>query len=137
MTPDLPAKHDRLMRRPPERFPVRPCGATRPALMDAGWECTGRGLVVVFTARNYGIDNMPLVLPARALEIIDPEDWWDLPVRPFEGGDHLHMVVPRRPPGPGAIVGDTPMAIGDAMAAFTKIGGTAGGTSLWIGDLHA
>jgi hypothetical protein len=74
----------------------RPCGATRPSLCDPGWECTGRDLIIVMTTRAL-VGAVPVVMPARALEIHQPEDWWDAPVRPFTGGDHLHLCVPRRP----------------------------------------
>lgn len=88
---------------------VRSCGAERPALIDYGWECTGSGLVVIahvtlpptsLVARAADPDarcRVPVVLPGRALEIIDPEPWWDTPVVRFEGGDHLHLCVSRRP----------------------------------------
>jgi hypothetical protein len=70
----------------------QPCGATMPRILDPGRECTGQGLIVV--SRFY---DLPIVLPARALDVIEPESWWDLPVQPFTGGDHFHLVVPRRP----------------------------------------
>lgn len=63
-----------------------------PSLRDAGWECTGRALIIV---SHY--QGKPIVLPARALDVIKPESWWDLPIERFTGGDHLHLVVPRRP----------------------------------------
>lgn len=75
---------------------TRPCGATRPPLLDAGWECYGTGLVIILTA-VYNEEAVPVVLPRRALEIIDPEPWWDHPLQPFTGGDHLHLCVPRHP----------------------------------------
>lgn len=74
------------------------CGALRPALRDAGWECNGVGLIVVSTFRSCtGDPDVPIVLPRRALEIVDPEDWWES-IREFTGGDHFHLVVSRRPP---------------------------------------
>lgn len=75
----------------------RPCGARRPPVRDAGWECNGAGLIVVSTLGPKP-DSLPIVLPRRALEIIEPEPWWDLPVKDFAGGDHAHLCVPRRPP---------------------------------------
>lgn len=105
--------HDHWAQRP------RPCGATRPALIDAGWECTGRGLVVLIVLAGQ---RLPVVLPRRALEIIDPDPWWELPVKDFTGGDHLHLVVPRRPNG---LAGKVVFPIGDAMAPFYKLGTAA------------
>lgn len=74
------------------------CGAVLPPLRDYGWTCTGLGLVIVIHA---GAAHIPVVLPARALEIHDPESWWEAPVVPFTGGDHMHLCVPRRPPPRG------------------------------------
>lgn len=74
------------------------CGAERPPLRDYGWECTGSGLIVVLRANLFGERRFPVVLPARALDVIEPDAWWDLPVTRFDGGDHAHLVVPRRPP---------------------------------------
>jgi hypothetical protein len=100
-------------------MPIRPCGATRPALRDPGWECTGSGLVVVMQARYTGVD-LPVVLPARALEIVEPADWWDTPVARFEGGDHLHLCVMRRPP-PERWRPDGVMLIGDQAIPVMNI----------------
>lgn len=72
------------------------CGAELPPLREYGWVCNGIGLVVVMRIGLSG-KNLPIVLPARALEIHQPEPWWETPVAPFTGGDHLHLVVPRRP----------------------------------------
>lgn len=77
--------------------PAQPCGAKLPPVTDAGWECNGKGLVIVLTTSRG-----PIVLPRRALEIIDPEPWWELPIQNFTGGDHLHLVVPRRPTAAGS-----------------------------------
>lgn len=74
--------------------PAQKCGAMMPALKDFGWECSGTGLIVVMRIRQ---GTLPVVLPRRALEIIDPESWWDDPVASFTGGDHAHLVVSRRP----------------------------------------
>jgi coproporphyrinogen III oxidase len=74
------------------------CGAERPPLRDYGWTCTGIGLVIVIHA---GAPRIPVVLPARALEIHQPEPWWETPVAWFTGGDHMHLCVPRRPPPDG------------------------------------
>jgi hypothetical protein len=98
--------------------PTRPCGATLPSLRDAGWECTGSGLIVVMMMSR----SVPVVLPARALEIIDPEPWWDLPVKPFEGGDHFHLVVPRRPTD---FVGDAVFTVGDVAMSMKVVNGAA------------
>lgn len=73
---------------------AQPCGALLPPLADAGWECNGVGLIIVMTIRG---GSLPIVLPRRALEIIDPEPWWDSPIVDFTGGDHAHLCVPRRP----------------------------------------
>lgn len=70
----------------------RPCGATRPAVQDPRWECTGRGLIAV-TAVTIDGEVLPVVLPARAE--IDPQPWWD--IQPFTGGDHLHYLPPPLP----------------------------------------
>jgi hypothetical protein len=102
----------------------RPCGATRPSLRDAGWECTGRDLIIVTTAAG-----LPVVLPARALEIHHPEDWWDTPVQPFTGGDHLHLCVPRHPT---SFRGDTVMTKGDAAVLWKYLGPVAGGGHVWV-----
>jgi hypothetical protein len=93
---------------------VQACGAeldNRPG-KDAGWECNGVGLIVVMHATVEG-KRRPVVLPARALEIIDPEDWWETPVQRFAGGDHLHLMVP-------------PPAIGDILRRIRMTG--------WISD---
>lgn len=98
----------------------RPCGATREPVQDAGWECTGVGLIVVMTMLK---GTLPVVLPARALEIIDPEPWWDLPIT---GDDHLHLVVPRRPTD---FKGDSRLIWGDAVFPAVKLGTTVEGES--------
>jgi hypothetical protein len=103
----------------------RPCGATRRSLRDSGWECTGRDLIIVTTAAG-----LPVVLPARALEIHEPEDWWDTPVQPFTGGDHLHLCVPRHPT---SFRGDTVMTKGDAAVLWKYLGPVAGGGRIWMG----
>jgi hypothetical protein len=107
----------------------RPCGATRPPLRDPGWECTGRDLIIVTTTKVTG-ELLPVVLPARALEIHEPEDGWDTPVRPFTGGDHLHLCVPRRPT---SFRGDTVMHEGDAAVLWKYLGPVAGGGHAWMG----
>lgn len=100
--------------------PIRPCGATLPALNDAGWECTGRGLVVIMHTGFRG-GKLPIVLPARALEIVDRESWWDPgPLKPFTGGDHVHLCVPRRPP-PRHFVSDAVLVIGDLAMPMGKV----------------
>lgn len=71
-----------------------PCGATRPPIQDAGWECTGRNLISVTTTRLQG-RMLPVVLPARALDALPAGPWWD--VQPFTGGDHLHLIPPTWP----------------------------------------
>ncbi len=76
---------------------MQPCGALLPPLQDAGWECNGTGLIVVLTWLRLNDPDIPIVLPRRALEIIDPEPWWDSPIVDFTGGDHAHLCVPRRP----------------------------------------
>lgn len=77
-----------------EARPPQPCGASRPPIQDAGWECTGRNLISVTTTRLQG-QTLPVVLPARALDALPAEPWWD--VRPFTGGDHLHLIPPPPP----------------------------------------
>lgn len=101
------------------------CGATAPRFYDPGWECTGSGLIVVTHYRD-----LPVVLPARALDVIEPESWWDDPIVPFAGGDHLHLVVPRRPT---TFRGDAVMALGDAAARWKYLGGVDGGGQMWMG----
>jgi hypothetical protein len=102
---------------------MRPCGATREPIKDAGWECTGRGLIIVMTLRFHGLPlPLPVALPARALEIHQPEEWWDTPVQPFTGGDHLHLCVPREPP-PAEFRTNATVLIGDLVMRG------------WIGDL--
>jgi hypothetical protein len=107
----------------------RPCGATRPPLRDPGWECTGRDLIIVTTTKATG-ELLPVVLPARALEIHQPEPWWDIPVRPFTGGDHLHLCVPRRPT---SFRGDTVMPEGDTAVLYKHLGTIDGGGHAWVG----
>jgi len=101
------------------------CGASLPDILDAGWKCTGRGLIVVYVLPRI---NLPVVLPARALDVIEPEPWWDLPVERFTGGDHAHLVVPRRPP---PFEGDTPVIIGDAVQSWRYVGQVDGKGQLW------
>jgi hypothetical protein len=43
--------------------------------------------------------SIPVVLPRRALDCIDPEPWWDKRLRDFEGGDHYHLCITRYPKG--------------------------------------
>lgn len=93
---------------------MRACGATRPPMQDAGWECTGRDLIIVSTARLGGDIDIPIVLPARALDVIETESWWDLPVQRFSGGDHLHLFVSRSPTSEPA--GNSLLIIGDWAA---------------------
>jgi hypothetical protein len=100
---------------------ARACGATRPPVQDAGWECNGTGLIVVITTATQGV-WLPVVLPARALDVIEPDSWWDLPVQPFTGGDHLHLVVPRRPT---TFKGDTMLVRGDAALSMKELGPVA------------
>lgn len=109
---------------------TQPCGATRLPLGDAGWECTGKGLIVVTTTKIGG-EVLPVVLPRRALEIIDSEPWWDQPVKDFAGGDHLHLKVSRRPTD---FQGDTPVVRGDQVVPFKFIGTTTDGGQLYIGE---
>jgi hypothetical protein len=111
-----------------QTLPRRPCGATRPSLHDAGWECTGRGLIVVTTVKAAG-ELLPVVLPARALEIHQPEDWWDTPVQAFTGGDHLHLCVSR---SPTSFRGDTVMPEGDAAVPWKYLGRIAHGGRAWM-----
>ena len=106
---------------------MRACGATRLALRDAGWECAGAGLIVVTWIEGH---TLPVVLPRRALEIVEPESWWDLPVQPFAGGDHVHLCVPRRPT---SFRGDTPWMFGDAVMSAKYLGGLPGGGQMWMG----
>lgn len=78
----------------------RPCGATRRPCRDAGWECTGRNLISVTYTTVVSRDllnreRLPVVLPARALDALPAEPWWD--VQPFGGGDHLHLIPPAWP----------------------------------------
>lgn len=92
---------------------AQPCGATRPRLRDPGWECTGRGLIVVTTTATAIVGvRIPIVLPARALDVIEPESWWDSPIVPFTGGDHMHLCVPRNPP-PREFAADALFIAGD------------------------
>ena len=101
---------------------MQACGATRPRTHDPGWECTGSGLIIVFTAR-FDLADVPVVLPARALDVIEPESWWELPVKPFTGGDHVHLTVPRRPP---SFRGDSCVTWGsEAMSACVRWGSVA------------
>jgi hypothetical protein len=108
---------------------TQPCGATLPRVQDPGWECNGSGLIVVLTWRLLSGALLPVVLPARALDVIEPEPWWELPVKQFQGGDHAHLCVPRRPT---KWRGDTPFLFGDAVAAFKEIGGSVGGVSFGV-----
>lgn len=112
---------------------ARPCGATRPPVQDAGWECTGRGLIVVYTPGGEpgpgSISGVPVVLPARALDVIEPDSWWDIPVKPFTGGDHLHLVVPRRPT---TLKGDTLMTWGDGAYSAKHLRDLPGGGEAFI-----
>lgn len=108
---------------------ARPCGATRPAVHDAGWECTGRDLIVVI--RSATADKLPVVLPARALDVIEPDDWWDLPIRRFTGGDHLHLCVPRRPVKPFET--DSTLTYGSTAVRYKRLGSVVGGGELFIG----
>lgn len=107
----------------------RPCGATRPSLRDPGWECTGRDLIIVTMTKTSG-ELLPVVLPARALEIHHPEEWWDTPVQPFTSGDHLHLCVSRRPT---PFRGDTVMPEGDAAVLWKYLGPVEGGGHIWMG----
>jgi hypothetical protein len=109
---------------------VNPCGALLPPLRDYGWECSGRGLIVVTVA---GAKRIPVVLPRRALEILDPEDWWDSPVRDFTGGDHMHLCVSRRPTP--AFKTDTVISWGMGSVALPvkSLGKTADGGDAFIG----
>lgn len=104
------------------------CGATRPPIGDAGWECTGKGLIVVTTVTSGG-QFLPVVLPRRALEIIDPEPWWDQPVKDFTGGDHLHLKVPRRPTN---FQGDSVLPHGDQAVSCKFIGTSTDGGQFYI-----
>lgn len=96
-----------------------------PKIQDAGWECTGRDLIIVTMYKD-----VPIVLPARALDVIDPESWWDQPIERFAGGDHYHLVVPRRPGSP--FKSDTTLAIGDSVLRCSYLGGLGGGGELFI-----
>lgn len=91
---------------------AQPCGALLPPLADAGWECNGVGLIIVMTIRG---GSLPIVLPRRALEIIDPEPWWDSPIVDFTGGDHAHLCVPRRPT---TSTGDSTLVFGSSAMRF-------------------
>lgn len=102
---------------------MRPCGATLPSLRDPGWECAGVGLIIVCHAR------LPVVLPARALDVVEPESWWELPVQPFTGGDHMHLVVPRRPTD---FRGDTLLMFGSSALSFKRVGTAFDGPSLGV-----
>lgn len=104
------------------------CGATRPPIGDAGWKCTGKELIIVTTA-TIGGQSLPVVLPRRALEIIDSESWWDSPVKDFTGGDHLHLKVPRRPTG---FRGDSVLTQGDQAIPYRFIGTSADGGQFYI-----
>jgi hypothetical protein len=101
------------------------CGALRDPVQDKGWECYGTGLIVV---TSIYVTKLPVVLPRRALEIVDPESWWDLPVRDFTGGDHAHLVVPRRPT---TFRGDMPVLFGDAVVSYQKVGFVVGGADIF------
>lgn len=97
--------------------PAQKCGAVLPRLKDPGWECTGAGLIVVSRMRN---GTLPIVLPRRALEIIDPEVWWDDPIVSFTGGDHVHLRVPRTPAGYQKT--DSVLVWGDLAYPAVKLG---------------
>lgn len=106
---------------------MQECGATRPRLADPGWECTGRDLIVV---THYA--GLPIVLPARALDVIEPERWWDLPIERFAGGDHLHLVAPKRPQ---VLKTDGVMTFGRGAEAYgvNCIGPVLGSGVLYVG----
>jgi hypothetical protein len=78
------------------------CEATRPRLRDPGWECTGRGLMTISVVTLQGV-TLPIVLPRRALDAIEPASWWE--IQEFTGGDHLHAVAPPPPPDGWSYVG--------------------------------
>jgi hypothetical protein len=101
---------------------TQPCGALLPQITAAGWECNGVGLIIVTMWKRIS-GNIPIVLPRRALEIIDPEPWWDSPIRDFTGGDHAHLCVPRRPTD---FRGDTTMVWGSSAMRFKRIGAVLG-----------
>jgi hypothetical protein len=103
---------------------AQPCGALMPPLHDAGWECNGTGLIIVTMWRRISAPDLPIVLPRRALEIIDPEPWWDTPTRDFTGGDHVHLCVPRRPT---TFQGDSTLVFGSTAMRFKFIGISDGG----------
>lgn len=124
---------------------MQACGATCDPVHDKGWECNGTGLIIVTMAVHMDC-RLPVVLPARALEVHRPEPWWDDPVLPFAGGDHLHLVIPRRPV-PRSFVPNATMARGDAVTlvrfsrwsereGFThwrEVGPISDGTALYFG----
>lgn len=105
---------------------TRLCGATRPALRDAGRECTGRDLIVVTWMHG---DTLPVVLPARALDVIEPESWWATPIERFAGGDHAHLCVPRQP---SSFDGDVLFLWGDVAEPWQFVGHVDGG-QMWMG----
>lgn len=123
---------------------MQACGATRDPVQDKGWECNGTGLVIVATV-SYGGHRVPVVLPSRALEVHRPESWWDDPVLPFAGGDHFHLVIPRRPV-PDSFVPNATMTRGDTVTPvrfsglredFThwlEVGPTSDGAALHFGS---
>lgn len=105
------------------------CGAVLPRQRDPGWECTGAGLIVVLTLKND--QRTPVVLPARALEVVDPEEWWELPVTRFTGGDHLHLAVPRRPTT-FPFRNDTVFLDGDTAVPWKFVGLVDGIGQMWM-----
>lgn len=68
------------------------CGAlARARYGSVGWECTGRDL----TRLMDGPAGIPIVVPTRLVDLVlatHPSAPVMVPV-PFEGGDHLHLVV--------------------------------------------
>lgn len=113
----------------PER---RLCGAIKRTIYnDPGWECTGHGLIVVMTVHGgHGTGDTPVVLPGRALDVIEPESWWELPIKSFTGGDHYHLVVPRRPPN---FRSDACLIIGDNGLPVMLVGKVDMGGGLYVG----
>lgn len=98
----------------------QPCGATRPALTEKNWECNGVGLIIIMIHQD--------------LPVIDPEPWWDLPIKPFAGGDHFHLVVPRRPTPPFKT--DTTLITGSEATRWRELGPIIDGSvSTSMGDI--
>jgi len=65
------------------------CHEVRKRIQDAGWDCTGRDLLTVFTYMGT-----PVVIPSCLLRVAQhsaygiPDD-----PQPFTGGQHYHLVI--------------------------------------------